>query len=80
MTNSIPPTGLERIAMLEVEMRALKEDVEALLVSVRNVENLLTQGRGGMRVFQMLVALAIFVGFGEVFRAKFVAVLQWLGK
>ena len=73
------PTGIERIATLEAEMRATREKLEEIAASQKVIESLLLQGRGAVRIVHWaLGGLAVF-GAGWAGHTKLSEILKWMG-
>lgn len=73
-------TGLERIATLESEMKAIQHDLNELIVSVKTVEGLLIEGRGAVRLAKTIAGLLAIFGVGWLGHAKVTDFLKWLGQ
>ena len=72
-------TGLERIARLEYEVRDQHEDIRELKGDMKLVKEMLQQGRGMMRLVNMLLGVLVFLGINEYARPAITAALKKLG-
>lgn len=73
------PTGLERIAALETEMRAVQEHLREMKDTLKAMESLLLQGRGAVRIAHWLIGAAGVFGAGWAGHASIAAFLKWAG-
>ena len=73
------PSGLERIATLETEVREIRRSVDSSAERLRSIEDLLLQGRGAIRLVHWILAGAALLGAGWFGHTKVADILKWLG-
>lgn len=73
------PTGLERITALEIRIKDQREDIQELKDDMKAVKEMLQQGRGMMRLVNILLAVLAFLGINEYARPAISAMLKKIG-
>ena len=79
LTHGHAPSGVERIAALEVRIAALVVRVEETHNTAEAIKSLMLQGRGAVRLIQWAAGLIAALGAGWLGHAKIEAFLKWMG-